>query len=196
VTDRDLERFTAIVTATAETFGETVSKARLSLLFNLTADLTIEQFERAMLRCSRMSRFFPRPADILDAAGSDAISLEDRAELALRAVEQHNDSWSSVVFEDRTIHAVVEQMGGWLAVCDAIRSIRDTEYGFWQRDFRRIYAVCARSGWTGPDRLAGQIETVNGAKGLGGAGDVRFIGSHGTPKSLPPAVESAAKGGT
>ena len=163
MTGEDRERFMRAAITCAEALGCEMTPARLAIYSEVLADLPIQALERAFFEATRSMRFFPKPVELRDlaTAGSGALSLEDQAEMALRLVEQNNNSWTSVRFSDPIIHAAVERLGGWIAVCKTIREMPDDQYGFWQRDFRRVYIVCARMGAVAPEHLAGQIEATN-----------------------------------
>lgn len=163
---RDYGEFAKAMGAAAIALDKEISDRAIEIYFQCLEDLPIADVSKAFRRTAALAKFFPKSAEVRElCTQAGPLSLEDRAELALRLVEQNNDQWSSVRFEDRTIHAVVERLGGWVKVCDTIRMMDDREYGFWQRDFRVLYKACARDAAQGPETLIGHLEANNRQKG-------------------------------
>lgn len=80
-------------------------------------------------------QFFPKPADVVRALGgttADSAAIAwSKLDRAVRSVGLYQD----VAFDDAIIHAVVQDMGGWVAVC----SKSDQEWPFVQREFENRY---------------------------------------------------------
>lgn len=131
-------RFFALWEIALEGSGKTLSEEVLLFYWRTLRTYTIEQIERAMmahLRDPRKGCFTPKPADLVRHIEGDPEHAADKAwGRVLRALGQVG-SWSNVVFDDRTIHAVIHDMGGWCYLCDMLK----TELPFRAQEFRRLY---------------------------------------------------------
>lgn len=80
-------------------------------------------------------QFPPKPADIIrylqGSTGTQALRAWSKVEKAIR----HVGPYQSVVFDDPSIHAVINDMGGWIKVCEG----NDDELPFKAREFERRY---------------------------------------------------------
>ena len=108
-------------------------------------------------------QFCPRPADVvrlIQGGKLDASMLAwSKVERAIRSVGRY----SSVVFDDPIIHAVVYDMGGWVKLCE----ITEDELPFRAKEFETRYAGYRTRGRleTYPKHLTGEAEGHNRAGG-------------------------------
>ncbi len=80
-------------------------------------------------------QFLPKPADIVRLIEG---SGETKALLAWAKVERaviQIGSYQSVVFDDPLIHAVIEDMGGWVKLC----SMKNEQMPFYANEFQKRY---------------------------------------------------------
>ncbi len=118
-----------------------------------------EEIRRAFAEHLRRSKFFPRPADILELLRG---SEEDRAAGAWEKVREARRLRpnASVRFDDPIVHYALERIGGW----HALGSIDPEEMRWVERSFRDWYrrGERARIGWDRvPAVLPGWTERVN-----------------------------------
>lgn len=114
MTELDRAEFSKIIYGLGEVYGEALSKPRIDAYFASLIDLTIEQFDAAATQLMRSSKFFPRPAEILDAARGN---IEDQAHRAWATfLDAAADSgYASVRFYDSAAaYAVDAVFGGWI----------------------------------------------------------------------------------
>ena len=107
-------------------------------------------------------QFLPKPADIvklIDGGTSDqALIAWSKTELAVG----HVGSWETVVFDDPIIHAVVEDMGGWVVLCG--KKIDD--WPFVRNEFvNRYRAYAMKPLMSYPAKLIGRTEGENAKHG-------------------------------
>lgn len=113
-----------------------------------------------LARSSRSRYGIPKPGELLG-ADDDGPPLLAWASL-VATIERHGH-YDTVVFEDRTLSACVEALGGWMAVSEW--PLGDgQEMRFLQRDFERLYRSLANSGRTGPEKHIGAYEAHNAGR--------------------------------
>jgi hypothetical protein len=124
LTEQDRGDFATLMLGLGETYGEPVSDARMEIYFNALADMDLSDVRKAATAHVRMSKFFPRPAELRDVLDG---SPEDRAELAWMTVpaivrrfgyyrEPHVEDWHDAA----TRRAALELYGGWRALCSSL----------------------------------------------------------------------------
>jgi hypothetical protein len=182
----DKQVFIQGITMLCEVWGRTQSKLLFEAYYLAVRDMTAEEYERAIegIISDRSLLKMPLPAEI---NGYGRTPASDTALLAydqlIRAVREQG-AYKSVAFEDRTIHACVEAMGGWRRICDA--TIED--WTWLQKDFVKLYQAFAGRGIAGPERLVGIHEQINAVKGVDVAAETVRIGTRRPPLRLTPEV--------
>lgn len=109
-------------------------------------------------------RFLPTPADVVRLIGG---TTHDSALLAWAKVDKAVrtiGSYRSVVFDDAIVHAVLADMGGWVALC----SKRETDWPFVAKEFENRYrGYVIRSELSViPNKLIGRIDADREQHGL------------------------------
>ncbi|KAF5301477.1 hypothetical protein FQR65_LT19212 [Abscondita terminalis] len=102
--------------------------------------------------------YFPLPADVVEIIEGD---VQSKSLLAwtevVRAIHQIGH-YDSVMFTDKLIHAVIQDTGGWIQLCQHT----EKELLFVQRDFERRYQVyCRRRPRILPNQLTGRLAHQN-----------------------------------
>lgn len=121
MTSHDSVTFAAEMTMLAEVFGEKLSEPRLRAYFSALEEYPIDAVQQACRRAIKASRFFPKPADLLEMLHGN---LDDRAmfqwaQVMLRAKGQPNEM-------DDIAERAVEMMGGWREQIQWLRLIHAT----------------------------------------------------------------------
>lgn len=167
MTGDDKREFWALLKGVHEFYKTDVSNFAAQVWWNACSAFSLEQVSKAFsahLVDPKSGQFLPKPADIVKALSG---THEDRSLMAwgkvfdaMRSVGQY----SSVVFDDPMIHAVVTDMGGWPKLCQ----ITTDELPFVQRRFCETHAAYSRAGCEHyPRMLAGVHDIQNGALGYG-----------------------------
>jgi len=109
-------------------------------------------------------QFMPKPADVVRLLGG---TTQDRALVAWSRVAEavrRVGNWESVVFDDHIIHAVIYEMGGWVA----LGSKTDKEWDFVKNEFVTRYRSYSHGDQTPnyPPVLVGMFETQNRMNGF------------------------------
>jgi len=136
-------------------------------------------------------QFMPKPADIVRMLGG---TTQDTALLAWSKVDRTVRSigtYESVVFDDPIIHAVLADMGGWIA----LGTKKETEWPFVAREFENRYRGYRTAGKISsyPPVLAGITQAQNEPHGMpapepvliGDRQQAMLTRKHGRDKSQP-----------
>lgn len=167
MTSNDKTRLAALVSNTLTFYGRPVSDFAHSVWTAACDPFTYAEVAEALTRHAtdpERGAFCPMPADVVrQLAGTRA----DRSLLAwnqaLEAVRSVG-SWGSVVFSDKLIHAVIADMGGWLAFC----ALPTDDMPFNQRRFAELYRAYAAAPdlVSAPPQLIGQHDANNARFGI------------------------------
>ncbi|HET8550930.1 MAG TPA: DUF6475 domain-containing protein [Gammaproteobacteria bacterium] len=134
----DAETFKVILRGIGELYGKDISSALLDLYWRALERHDIDDIRRAAnnhVRDPDQGQFFPKPADIeRHIAGNTATRAMTAWSKVIGAVKRVGP-WQSVVFDDSVIHAVLADMGGWIALGE----ITDDETPFKAREFEQRY---------------------------------------------------------
>jgi hypothetical protein len=154
-----------------ETFGEGMSllcevferqptRMLIEAYYMVLKDLTDDEFQRNIsgILSSKLFSKLPLPAEILNVTQTD---LDDQAILAYDKFTKgkaQTGPYQTVIFDDITIHAVVDAMGSWESVC----FITEDEWKFKRREFLDLYKAFKKNPRTDtPQKLIGLIEGHN-----------------------------------
>lgn len=144
MTGKDKSAFATLLFALGETFNETVSEARAQIYFRALKHLSLREVEAAMDVHVRTSQWFPKPAELLQAAHG---GTEDHAELAWVAVqcEVARVGWAGTPTwpNAQTERAAMQLFGGWRALCENLPSGGPELLGY-RKQFVALYGALAR----------------------------------------------------
>ena len=157
----DYPEFVAVWTQAFEVYGKSPSDGAVDLAFSALSRFTLDQVKRGLtghINHPDQGQFFPKPADVVRQIEGDGKS---RALVAWSNVIQAMErvgSYESVCFDDAIIHAVVSDMGGWIALCGL--SYDDLKYR--GNEFSKRYEGYAGRGLAEyPPHLVGVVEAEN-----------------------------------
>lgn len=134
----DKTEFMKILSAMSELYGKALSKLLIKIYWYALKSFELVGIRQAFdthIRNPDGGQFFPKPADIirLIEGGGETRALHAWASVA-RTIEQVG-IYQTVVFDDPLIHAVLENMGGWIDLC----SITNERLPFYAREFQKRY---------------------------------------------------------
>lgn len=177
MTESDLEEFGTLMMAIGELYSKALSPALLKLYWNALEAYDLADVRRALTIHTRdpdHGPFFPKPGDVERALQGNketrAMVAWSKVERAVRCV----GPWQSVVFDDPIIHAVVRDMGGWIALCGHA----DKEWPFRRAEFVKRYSGELATGGQvrHPPYLPGMTEQQNAVSGRTSRGHLSVIG--------------------
>lgn len=180
---RDLAEFAKLMMILSEVFdgGKVPSELKMEIYFEALKQYEIDSLKRAIERMImvRVYPSFPKPGEIVQEIEG---VKEDRAVIAwvevvgaIRAV----GPYQSVKFNDQTIHAVIEFMGGWPATGDWL----EDELKWKQKEFEKLYAIMQIRGEK-RSYLPGICEIKNEANGYPRRDKVIEVGKQETYKLI------------
>ncbi len=194
----DAEAFAAILASIAQLYGKSFSKHLSDIYWNLLEPYSLSELEialKAHLRNPNGGQFFPKPADLIrhleGGSGTKALQAWTLVERAIRQI----GTYQSLAFEDPLIHAVIEDMGGWVKLC----AISLKELPFCSLEFQKRYeGLVHKAPHRYPSYLPGVIECQNSSKGyavsepllIGDLPKTQAVIQGGSP--LPPLCQSRA----
>lgn len=166
-TPAERTKFGQAMVVMAEVFGETLSELRLGAYFESLRRFDLAQVEGGIVTATARAgqKFMPKPGEIAEAIEGPGAS---RALLAWNRVERamaNVGSYESVDFQDSALHAVLDRLGGWVAVCDW-REFRPLDMSFKAKDFMTLYDLLSTRDH-GPriDYLPGRVQLQRGKDG-------------------------------
>lgn len=127
--------FEEVITGLAEMFKETLSDVQLELYWSALKDLEFDDFKRVSGELLKSNIFMPKPVEFRERVGT---SLETEAQLAYGKVEEaftKAGADKSVIFDDSVIHAVIDNLGGWVKYC----KLPKDEVKWWRKSFEEAY---------------------------------------------------------
>lgn len=135
--DDDKKRFAEILTGLGEMYGRSVTTPSMRIWFAALESYTIEQFSAASSRYVTIpeNTRMPVPADIVSLLEGSTLDAAMQAWTKFKAALERVGTYQTVVFDDPVIHAVCEDMGGWIEWGNCPES----ELKFMSIDFRKRY---------------------------------------------------------
>lgn len=139
MTELDRPALAEALLALSETFNEPFSDVKAEAYFTALSDLEIGDVLLAMRHALRVSKFFPRPAEIRESIGGTG---EDAADAAWGAVIR--EVWrvgyiGTPNLDERTLLAVRQLWGGWVRLCETLPA-EGPELVGWIKQFKATYA--------------------------------------------------------
>ena len=153
------EEFKAALAAVHDFYGKSVSPFAANIWWDTCRRYSLEDVTRAFsAHCQDPDRgqWMPKPADIKrlleGGSGDQSLRAWSRVDKAVREV----GPYQTLVFDDHRIHAVIDDMGGWIRLCDCPS---EEEFVFLMHEFRKRYqgyVMRQPSAW--PGKLIGRTE--------------------------------------
>lgn len=159
--------FLELMNGLGEYYGRALSEALLDIYWESLKNHELDDVARALqlhINDPDTGQYFPRMADItrhLGGGNADrALVAWSKVDKAVRTIGPYR----SVVFDDAMIHAVIQDMGGWVGFSDC----KLIEWPHKQNEFVKRYRGYLATGAIGhyPGKLIGTAESVNNQRGL------------------------------
>lgn len=194
----DITAFASIMMGLGEFYGKNLSKTMIHLYWQALEAYSLSEVKTALkahICHPDTGCFLPKPADFIRHLEGNTQSQALQAWTCVERAIREIGSYQSVAFDDSFIHAVIEDMGGWVKLC----TITLKELPFCSLEFQKRYqGFIIKPPLRYPSLLQGTIESENACKGyvvpepllLGNPSQVKAVMEHGTQR--PPLVEHSA----
>lgn len=134
----DLSKFTRLLSKLGVQYGKHISLQLRDIYWQ-----ALEVFEWADVEAafsayphnSDSGQFFPKPADIIRFINGNGETRALKAWTIVEKAMRQIGIYQTVVFDDYLIHAVIEEMGGWVKLC----SMTEDDLPFRTREFQKRY---------------------------------------------------------
>lgn len=163
----EFSKFSELMYLVAEQYGKTLSDGLIALYWQGLANYDFDAVKQALSRHMQNpdnGQFMPKIADVVrmmtGTTQDSALIAWAKVEKALRQV----GSGQSVVFDDAVIHAVLVDMGGWIA----LGKVTEKELPFKAKEFENRYRGYKTQGGVTeyPKKLIGSYEAHNNRSGF------------------------------
>ncbi len=136
--DQDAPRFAILLIGIGETYGKSFNSETIDIYWYVLKEFKFEEVQKAFYRHlgnPDVGRYLPKPADIIMAMDGTSHNQSLHAWTKVISAIQRPGSYSSVVFDDVLIHAVIEDMSGWQKLC----LTKDEQLPFVGKEFQERY---------------------------------------------------------
>ncbi len=164
----DQEKFTQGLMILAEVYNRKLSSLLLHTYWKCLKKYSLAVFETTLWNFVKnpdvSKKGFPSPAEWIKAIDGDAESKSLMAWTVIIKAIRHIGHYDSVMFNDPLIHLIIEDMGGWIFLCQQF----ERELIFLQKEFERRYKNYYSTNQLNIESsyLTGQIEHQNTIHGF------------------------------
>lgn len=177
MTPSDYPAFVEAWSQVAEVYGKAPSDGAMNLIFNSLRRYDLNAIKQALtahVNDTQHGDFLPKPADIVRHIEGDgdtrALSAWAKVEDAIRRV----GPYETVVFDDPRTMAAIEEMGGWIKLCD----VTDRDLPFKGNEFKKRYqGYISRPPERHPSKLLGMSEATNAGEHQEFVPEPRLVGN-------------------
>lgn len=158
--DHDRGSFYALMTGLFEMYGKKASPELLEIYFGALKAYELADLQRAANHHALdpdAGQFMPKPADFVRHIDGSKATRAMRGWCTVDRAIREIGPYQSVVFDDPIIHVVLQDMGGWLALCE---TKTEDDLKFRRHEFEKRYQGYALQGGVTdyPARLIGLSE--------------------------------------
>lgn len=165
----DKEALTAMLAKVMSIYGKQITTGFVDVFFDSLSGYDLDSVRRGLnahVQNPDSGQFPPKPADVvklIDGTSQDqGMQAWSRVDKAVRRV----GPYQSVVFDDAVVHRVIDEMGGWIKLCN---TPSEEDYKFQGLEFSRRYRAYVIAGGAGSDyprHLIGMTEAENNTAGF------------------------------
>lgn len=165
----DREALAAMLAKVMSIYGKQITNGFVDVFFDSLSGYDLESVRRGLnahVQNPDSGQFPPKPADVvklIDGTSQDqGMQAWSRVDKAVRRV----GPYQSVVFDDAVVHRVIDEMGGWIKLCN---TPSEEDYKFQGLEFSRRYRAYVIAGGAGSDyprHLIGMTEAENNTAGF------------------------------
>jgi hypothetical protein len=165
-----------LITGLAQTFITDISLTDIENYWLFLRPYSLADFEKAVVNyciSPEGHRFMPKPGELIAALEGNALQQAQQAWTKVMNAIRRIGGDKTLVFDDALIHAIIDDMGGWVRLCEL--QIKDEP--FKQREFEGRYVNYRRNPPTRyPRQLIGRMGAGNLARCNAGDDWPRIVG--------------------
>lgn len=117
----DMSQFVILMSIACELYKESISQRLMDFYWQMLSSFDFVDVDRAFkyhMSAPKERNFMPKPSDIAYLIKGDGKSRGPIAWSKVEKAIRYVGGYSSVVFDDAVIHAVIDDMGGWVRLCN------------------------------------------------------------------------------
>lgn len=142
MTNEDRPRLARILSVLGDTFAEPITDQRAEGYYIGLQDLTIGQIEFAAREALRLSKFFPRPAELRALAMGTSDDAAELAWLAVRNEVRRIGLYGAPDLSSDVLNAIDATWGSWRDLCATLPNEGPELLG-WAKRFKTTYEALA-----------------------------------------------------
>lgn len=163
--DSDVDNFTTLLNETGKLFKYDITPMTIEIYWNCLERFDFAELHRALMHFIQgadQGKFMPKPAEIVRLIEGDSQSNSQAAWTSVDKAVRSVGPYQSVVFDDPVTMRVIQDMGGWIQLCNHC----DEDYTFRANEFNKRYqSFSIRQLDQYPNKLIGITESSNGRTG-------------------------------
>ncbi len=153
--------FATMMAGIAELHGKKLSTQLLEIYWRCLIEYQIDDIKTALKYHAidpDCGQFMPKPADIVRMLVGNSSEQSLQVWSTVLKATQSVGCYKTIVFDNSIIHAVINEMGGWVKLCQTL----EDSLPFTGKEFQKRYQFYLRQQtFTYPNKLVGIIEHTN-----------------------------------
>jgi hypothetical protein len=132
--------FGVLMWSIAELYGKKLSPELLEIYWRTLEEYPFDEVSRALnthVLNPDSGQFMPKPADVARYIHGETHAQALRAWSKVRSAIRAVGAYESIVFDDAIIHIVIEEMQGWIGLCQT----KEEKLPFVASEFQKRYAA-------------------------------------------------------
>jgi hypothetical protein len=157
----DMPRFGELMAWLAQTYNNHISHIDVENYWRFFKSYPLRSVEQAIINYCRSPdghAFMPKPGEIISYIEGSSFSQATQAWTKVMKAVKRLGVYTTVVFDDPLIHAVLYDMGGWIKLCEA----KEKDTPFVAREFEKRYGYYLMNNpLTYPKQFTGLFDAQN-----------------------------------
>ncbi len=116
----DMKNFASLMATIGEIYAKTISETLIEIYWQILKPFAWTHVKEAVshhIADPHTGQFIPKPSDIVGRIEGKNEEKALQAWLDVFSAIQRYGAYQSIIFEDKTIHAAIDAMGGWKTLC-------------------------------------------------------------------------------
>ena len=138
--DQDRAKFAQLLTAICVLYKHSLHELGIEIYWQALAGFEFDEVKQAFqahINHPDTGQFMPKPADVLRYLNGGSETQALQAWSRVLQIMRDVGSYNTLVFDDEILHCVIEDMGGWIRLCE--KTIKELD--FLAHEFKKRYAA-------------------------------------------------------